>query len=163
MVTVYTCIECGKTFELKHRRNAKFCSDVCRVKDFNNKHPNYWKKYRVIEDRDKQNKKYRDNYREHTLVTIVNGKRTTFRYINKLPRPEDDCCQICGKKTKVLAYHHWDEIIPNQKLVLGLWVCQNHCHNVIEAFEKGILNNIIEKYLMLKQEVEKLKTEEIKK
>ncbi len=134
------------------KRNAKFCSRECRTKDFSNRHPNYWRQFKTEESRIEGRKQYRDKYRCRVLTTYVNGKQIIFRRVTKLPYPKDGCCQICGKKVKMLAYHHWDKV-EEGRLVKGLWLCQTPCHNVVEPLEQGILENITEKYLRLKEEI----------
>ncbi len=61
------------------------------------------------------------------IQTVINGKITIIRGLDKRPRPE--LCELCSRKpTK--AYHHWDDDDPS----IGLWLCYR-CHITVEVMD----------------------------
>ena len=74
-------------------------------------------------------------------VLFINGERT---FVRKRPRP-NDICELCGKESLKLEYHHWDDDNPE----LGIWVCYR-CHRTVEGADKGL----VQKYFELKQLIE---------
>ena len=143
------CPYCNEHFNAENKRTI-YCSKSCRRKAWRKRYPKYdinW---------------YLNNQRQTVITVYINGVRTKISGIIKFPHPLDNKCQICGKVSPCLAYHHWGEIKKGE-IVKGLWICQNHCHNVVEALEKGILENIVEKYLKLKGElIDKYPNESLK-
>ena len=53
--------------------------------------------------------------------------------VNKSPRPPDDTCELCGRISRKLNYHHWD----NLNMHKGVWVCFP-CHRMCEGIDKGL-------------------------
>jgi len=70
----------------------------------------------------------------------VRGK---YIKVNKWKRPEDSCCELCGKFVESLHYHHWDDDHPE----LGIWVCGEH-HLMIERYNEEMMT----KYELIKAE-----------
>lgn len=99
----------------------------------------YWQRagYDSKEEFSAHRKRYR---RKHMLTT---GGRH-FRVL-KRDYPEDDCCELCGRKTIKIDYHHWDET----NLGIGMWLCYR-CH----IFAHGVEDGYLIKYMELKEEIE---------
>lgn len=90
-------------------------------------------------------KNKREELRATVIGSLINGKKFFFYGLNKRPYPKDSICELCGKLSKRLGYHHWDINNPS----LGMWIC-HCCHRAAEGYEKGI----IARYLNLKKELE---------
>lgn len=86
---------------------------------------------------------YHNMSQEHKKRRLAQGKKwgrlhrlttsdgVTHSGLSKRPRP-DDICELCGKKTEKLAYHHWDDT----NLSKGIWVCFL-CHMLCENVDNG--------------------------
>ena len=101
--------------------------------------------------KDRQRQRYKNPInlarRRNTTLTIrVDGKPHHIR-VAKRPRP--DCCEICGKMSKILDWHHWDD----KDFSKGIWSCRK-CHKLeeyIDGFnDQEYLKTYKEKYLKLK-------------
>lgn len=93
-----------------------------------------------------------DNYKEHYLkyqeyrrlhIHRLNG---VFIRVNRRPRP-DGICELCGRPTKRLVYHHWDD----NNLDMGIWLCHPMCHLFVEVVDGCLVD--IDKYLSLKADI----------
>ena len=83
--------------------------------------------------------------RKHELKGFINGKKQCVSGLNK--RDYTGFCELCNKKQEYkLNYHHWDD----NNLSKGVWVCVR-CHTVCEGIDKNLVN----KYLILKNNVNK--------
>ena len=78
-------------------------------------------------------------YSRENYITI-NGKKT--RVANKRLRPE--VCELCGRNSCKLDYHHWN----NSDFSKGLWLCYL-CHMFAEYVDKEAVG----KYLEIKERV----------
>ena len=66
-----------------------------------------------------------------------------------LKRQYPSSCELCGKKVKLLHYHHWDDEHPE----MGIWLCPA-CHRFAEGFDKADTNkDIFNNYCMLKHDI----------
>lgn len=118
-----------------------------------------------FKDREKaraSEKKYRDSHRDARRDSSRSWYKNAghmWRLMHlvgtiKLPKGEvkrefKGYCEICGRDIsgdKKKAYHHWD----SEFLAKGIWVCYL-CHKTAEGVEDGK----VEKYLILKADVEK--------
>lgn len=111
----------------------------------------YDRKYRLAhrEQLKEQGREYRLTHREERIehdkqrraqiiVTIdTYGNRIVLQAPNKRTKPT--MCELCGRITKSLVYHHWDDNNPS----MGLWLCP-HCHIFAELFEKGFASRYLE-------------------
>lgn len=75
-------------------------------------------------------------YSRENYITM-NGKKV--RAPNKRPRTE--VCELCGRNSRKLDYHHWND----SDFSKGLWLC-HLCHAFAEGADKGMMNT----YLQLK-------------
>lgn len=66
--------------------------------------------------------------RKHRL-RLWNGKSI---YGDKRDYPKDECCELCGRRSKMLGYHHYDD----SDLQKGIWIC-SWCHGFAERFDDG--------------------------
>lgn len=96
---------------------------------------NYWCKacYKEYYERNRErirlyHKKY---HREKRLTTKMEGKVVTIS-VRKRPYPAGDTCELCGRESRRLCYHHWDDTHPEW----GMWLC-NLCHIKAEFIEAG--------------------------
>jgi len=101
--------------------------------------------YRCPKCAKKHSKRGTEYNRRRSLVT-KDGKRIYLKH-DKRPYPNDSKCELCGKKCKFLAYHHWDDETP----WIGLWVCQSPCHAICEAVDSGIIFHITSRYKIFKR------------
>jgi len=93
----------------------------------------------------------RDWHRRFILTTIINGERKTIRLQKeKRPYPSDNCCEVCGKQSR-LCYHHWND----KKLHVGVWLCTK-CHHLAELIDETYFENHQQKYEQLKEYLERL-------
>ena len=83
---------------------------------------------------------YRVNWNRHHSLATSNGRIWGLR-----KRQMPQCCELCGRETQTLDYHHWDNANMNN----GLWLC-NWCHGFADRYEKGLL----QKYIDLKAKVD---------
>lgn len=84
-------------------------------------------------------------YLRNNVVRTTNGRILKGK---KRPRPNDKC-ELCGKTTTYLAYHHWDDA----NLMRGVWTCRA-CHTIIEAVDHKIIEGIISTYLILREKTD---------
>lgn len=78
--------------------------------------------------------------RKFKIVTNRNGKLVYLDAPYKRNKP--DKCELCGRLTESLGYHHWNDETPS----IGLWLCYP-CHIFAEIVEKGKVSA----YLMAKE------------
>ncbi len=96
-------------------------------------------------------KYYKEHKREITeynrLHVIHTGHDSAHRNwitgLQKRPYPDKAVCEICGRESKKLSYHHWDDKNPS----LGIWICYG-CHQGCNFVEKIFWVN---RYIELKQ------------
>ena len=86
----------------------------------------------------------RDQARKYTLQTYRNGKLIYLRG-NKQDYPMDQKCTLCGRVTKKLDYHHWND----RDISKGIWMCYL-CNQMSDRIERKLHL----KYLELKEEIE---------
>lgn len=74
--------------------------------------------------------------RNHKIGARINGKYTMVRNVNKRPYP-NGICELCGRKSGLLGYHHWDDsqIKPGASIA-GIWLCA-YCHHFAERLDEG--------------------------
>lgn len=65
-------------------------------------------------------------------------------YGTKRDYPLDNCCEVCKRTGRKLAYHHWQ----NSNLQLGVWICLT-CHKLAHGVDEGYLNN----YLQIREKI----------
>ena len=94
-------------------------------------------------------KTFRRNHMIQTQTTKRGGRRNRFFIMGVIKRtyPENSLCEICGKISKKLGYHHWDDSNPSQ----GIWVCTS-CHAGCNFWEKS---NFYARYIELKNRIKK--------
>ena len=83
----------------------------------------------------------RDYKRLNRVGTTINGETRQFR-ARKRARPET--CELCGRESIKLNWHHWDD----DNLSLGLWLC-SYCH----IFAGRVEINLVERYLKLRDRI----------
>jgi hypothetical protein len=147
------CIKCGKelipnvTWNPSHVKDNWHICKECFNKRLREKYRNN------PQIRERQRIYRRTNY----LSVLENNRnyyrsnflRTKHKLIRVNKRPFQNVCELCGKIIyKNAKYHHWDDKHPEK----GIWVCIP-CHYVVESWEK-CHENLIEKYLKLKEEIE---------
>jgi len=122
-----------KAYMRKYRRgHPEYCERVqLQAREFYKSHDRkWWREYRA------------KNY----VNTTVNGKHRFLRTPYKRPKPSMMECELCGRVTDRLNYHHWDDNDPS----VGLWLCFS-CHMFVERLEYGE----IELYYRLRAEAKK--------
>lgn len=124
------------------------------MREYRQSHPEYYEsmKKRVRELAAKVPPQERRNwwrqYREKLYVSIMVGEKHTFlRCDYKRPKPVTGECELCGRESKRLGYHHWD----NSNSSAGLWLCFV-CHMFAERADVGA--SIIEFYYELRAKAE---------
>ena len=94
---------------------------------------------------------YQRKYRHRALLgQLINGK-LVFISCEKRPYSADETCEICGKQSKKLNYHHWQNFVPRDR-VIGLWLCYQ-CHNTVHLMQRNEKYGIYAKYLSLKDSI----------
>jgi hypothetical protein len=153
-----------------YKTHKKQCKD--RMRKYGETHKEQHKKYnknwyqnhkeeakekskRWRENHKEYHKKYNKNYwiiKRNTILRstkINNGKSIVC---NKRLYPLDNACELCGKTNKILVYHHWN----NEHLEFGIWVCNSSmCHWLAETIDNPKFEKLKNKYLNLKQIIEK--------
>jgi len=114
------CKYCQTPF-IKKTNNQIFCSKQCS-----------WKYYESLP----KTKKYRKIYEKYNRVTTTKG------HFKVKKRMYNGNCELCGYKTEMVDWHHWND----EHLEWGLWLCKI-CHRHVEFYEHGK----IDKYLQLKK------------
>lgn len=82
-------------------------------------------------------------WRAQHVSTRINGKTVYLHAPNKRAKTEE--CEVCGRDTPHLTYHHWYHGRPS----LGLWVCCS-CHHFVEGVDKGL----VDRYLTSRSRIE---------
>lgn len=88
--------------------------------------------------------------------TRVDGKLVFLDAPDKRPKP--DHCELCGRRTAYLGYHHWDDSNPSKGLWLGY--C---CHQFAEMVDKGMVRLYFRLKLAEEERFKKLYDWEIEK
>lgn len=74
--------------------------------------------------------------RVHEIGVRVDGHVGKIRHVVKRPYP-NGICELCGHKSKRMAYHHFDGEVKPNTFVNGIWLCRL-CHNFVERLESGL-------------------------
>ena len=111
-------------------------------------------KQRREEKNRKKQLEYLRNRRYGRCLSLNSGTEQRKITVQKRPKPSDSCCQLCGKFTKILGYHHYVEIteqmIKERAFVAGIWVCVP-CHRMCEVIDQGIYDKYAMKYIAYKK------------
>jgi hypothetical protein len=145
--------EYSKNYRKTHKEQIKlkYIAHREQHKEYNKKyyqtHKEQYKEYYKTHKEKWGTKEY---LRNHVLTStkLNNGKKIIC---NKRHYPLDNACELCGKTNIRLVYHHWN----NEYLEFGIWVCFKECHWLIEGLELPNYEQLKNKYLNLKQIIEK--------
>lgn len=140
------CPFCNKEFLQKHL-SQKYCSEKCRARNWKKSNRERIKNYTINTMLGSTKQDVIDYF---NLVNNTNRKDVRIK-VQKRLYPTDNKCEICGKEAKRLVYHHW--LIKNDK-AYGLWVC-GKCHWVAEVIEQKLYDNYAQKYIDLKEKINK--------
>jgi hypothetical protein len=147
-----------KTYAIEHKEER---NEWYRKYNHTPKRQAYLKEY-FAKNHERLKKYYQDNKekikkrskvysRNSVLRTIINGEIKVITRLQK--RSYTNYCEICLKSQEnKLAYHHWDDNNPS----LGIWSCIK-CHGLAEAVDIEGYQQRIERYLKLKEQIEKEK------
>ena len=67
----------------------------------------------------------------------------------KRPYPEDGICELCGKNSRRINWHHWND----EELSEGLYLCR-YCHTFAERTDQGVVTQYLE---LKEQEISRVK------
>jgi len=96
---------------------------------------------------DSLHKELRKERRRYNQVHVtINGVRVKVK-VRK--RPWTGYCEVCGKVSERLHWHHWNQEKPGW----GIWACPS-CHYFVEAIDRGLNENNIKAYLSFKTKIE---------
>jgi hypothetical protein len=97
------------------------------------------------------NKIWQQIHRPSLERSRLKRRQTTIRYHDKpwlygqkRDYPTDGHCELCGRETKHLGYHHYFDYDISE----GIWLCMS-CHNFAELADRGFFPI----YLKLKERV----------
>jgi len=119
---------CKKCFNAKQRARYQRQKEQKRI---------YSKKY-YQDNKIKLTKQNHKRWREKYIGSTDENGKYILIITTKRKFPENNCCELCDKFYKRLAYHHWDDINPSK----GLWLC-GYCHLIAEKLDINIHENIL--------------------
>ena len=85
-----------------------------------------------------------DKWREEHRLSYLHTTSMGTIYVDKT-EPKGQC-ELCGKLTTKLVWHHWDDSNSS----LGFWAC-HRCNIRVELYDQ----HLIDRYLSLKEQVRK--------
>lgn len=138
------CLHCGieltKENWCKSNRERKNPFHICNKCNYEK----YTKPYAQ-----KHKEELRNYIRDYQRKFVLSqGKKKIYLKIPKRPYPKDNKCELCGHIYELkLSYHHWN----NTKPQIGIWICNRPCHDIVEFFDKGLLEEFLNKYSELRK------------
>jgi len=145
------CKDCGVPLTTENWYSSDMKMHKCICKSCCCTRAREWRKTHPKQSRETERRYYalyhdkcvalRKKYRRKRVVKTLDG-RTLLG--NKRPYPEDECCELCNRRRRLLAYHHYNDY----DLQEGLWLCPP-CHLFAEGVDRGFVNP----YFILKEKV----------